>query len=82
MCLYGLGIALRENIKSGKFIRGASTITMQVARNLFLTHHRNLMRKTEETIITLLLENYYEISKENILEFYLNLIEFAPGIYG
>jgi len=82
VCLYGLGIALRENIKSRKFIRGASTITMQVARNLFLTHHRNLMRKTEETIIALLLENYYEISKENILELYLNLIEFAPGIYG
>ena len=64
-CLYGLGIALRENIKTRKFSRGASTITMQVVRNIFLTHNRNLVRKVEESILALLLENYYKIEKKN-----------------
>ena len=81
-CLYGLGIALRENIKTRKFSRGASTITMQVVRNIFLTHNRNLVRKVEESILALLLENYYKIEKKIILELYLNLIEFAPNVYG
>lgn len=63
--LYGLGIALRENIKTRKFSRGASTITMQVVRNIFLTHNRNLVRKVEESILALLLENYYKIEKKS-----------------
>ena len=82
VCLYGLGIALRENVRTRKFSRGASTITMQVARNLFLTHNRNLARKTEEAMMALLLENYYRIDKRTIFELYANLIEFAPGVYG
>ena len=82
ICLYGLGIALRENAQTRKFSRGASTITMQVARNIFLTHNRNLVRKVEEVIIALLLENYYKIDKRTILELYANLIEFAPDVYG
>ena len=81
ICPYGLGIALRENVKTRKFSRGASTITMQVVRNIFLTHNRNLVRKVEESILALLLENYYKIDKRTILELYLNLIEFAPNIY-
>lgn len=82
VCPYGVGMAIRDNMRDKKIVRGASTITMQLARNLFLTHSRNFLRKTEEIAIALLLENYYKISKETIIELYLNLIEFAPGIYG
>ena len=79
---YFIGYAIRENLQRRKIARGASTITMQVARNLFLNHNRNLLRKAEETIIALLLENYYKIDKRTIFELYANLIEFAPGVYG
>jgi len=77
-----IGFALATNIKENKISRGASTITMQLMRNLFLSHDRNLIRKIEESILSLLLENYYKINKQMILELYINIIEFAPNIYG
>jgi len=77
-----VGLAIKENLDKKKISRGASTITMQVVRNLFLTHDRIFMRKVEECILSLLLESYFNITKNNIIELYLNLIEFAPGIYG
>lgn len=77
-----IGYALGSNIKSNKITRGASTITMQLVRNLFLHHDRTIMRKLEETIITILLENYFKIDKKTIFELYINIIEFAPEIYG
>lgn len=77
-----VGLALRENIEKSKISRGASTITMQVVRNLFLTHDRYVIRKIEECILALLIENHFNVSKDHIVELYLNLIEFAPGIYG
>lgn len=77
-----VGLAIKENMDKKKISRGASTITMQVVRNLFLTHDRIFMRKVEECILSLLLENYFNITKNNIIELYLNLIEFAPGIHG
>ncbi len=77
-----IGLAIASNLKERKITRGASTITMQLIRNLFLTHDRNFLRKTEESILALLLENYYKIDKQTILELYMNVIEFAPGIYG
>ena len=77
-----IGYAISENIKKRKIARGASTITMQLSRNLFLSHERTFVRKIEESVISLLLENYYRISKEEIFELYINLIEFAPNIYG
>lgn len=55
---------------------------MQLVRNLFLHHGRTIMRKLEETIITILLENYFKIDKKTIFELYINVIEFAPKIYG
>lgn len=79
---YFIGFALDSNIRSNKISRGASTITMQLVRNLFLHHDRTLMRKLEETIITILLENYFKIDKKQIFELYINIIEFAPKIYG
>lgn len=79
---YFIGYALDSNFKSNKITRGASTITMQLVRNLFLHHDRTIMRKLEETIITILLENYFQIDKKSIFEIYINIIEFAPEIYG
>ena len=77
-----IGYALSANMKSKRFERGASTITMQLVRNLFLNHDKNILRKIEECVIALLLENYFKIEKKDILELYLNLIEFAPDVYG
>lgn len=77
-----VGLAIKENIDKKKISRGASTITMQVIRNLFLIHDRTFVRKIEECILSLLLENYFKITKNIIIELYMNLIEFAPGVYG
>lgn len=77
-----IGFALVTNLSEHRIARGASTITMQLVRNLFLSHDRNLFRKTEETVLALLLENYYKIDKKVILELYINVIELAPEIYG
>jgi monofunctional biosynthetic peptidoglycan transglycosylase len=72
--------SFRENIRSGRFVRGASTISMQLAKNLYLTREKTLSRKLQEAVLTLLLEQ--ELSKQEILELYLNVIELGPGIYG
>lgn len=80
--LFFIGYALDSNIKNKKITRGASTITMQLVRNLLLYHDRTVIRKLEETIITILLENYFKINKKTIFELYINIIEFAPKIYG
>lgn len=74
--------AIMENIKYRRFAKGASTITMQVARNLFLGHQKNIARKLEEMVIAFLMENTFRIPKERILEIYLNLIEFSDTSYG
>src|SRR2546425_5079023 len=62
------------------FKRGASTITQQLAKNLYLSNERSFMRKGQEAIITYFLER--ELSKRRILELYLNVIEWGDGIYG
>ena len=62
------------------FKRGASTITQQLAKNLFLSTERSFLRKAREAFITILLE--HELSKRRILELYLNVIEWGDGIYG
>jgi peptidoglycan/xylan/chitin deacetylase (PgdA/CDA1 family) len=77
-----VGYAIATNLKSNRFERGASTITMQLVRNLFLNHDKNILRKAEECVIALLIENHFKIKKTDILELYLNLIEFAPNVYG
>jgi len=71
--------ALEHNEKSKKK-RGASTITQQTAKNLFLWPSRSYLRKGLEVTFTLLLE--LELPKERILEIYLNIAEFGPGVYG
>mgnify|MGYP001178329118 CR=1 FL=1 len=68
------------NLKARRFVRGASTITMQLAKNLFLTREKTLGRKLEELVLTDYLEQTF--TKDEILELYLNVIEFGPAVYG
>ena len=62
------------------FKRGASTVTQQLAKNLYLSEDRNFLRKGREAVYTYFLER--ELSKKRILEIYLNVIEWGDGIYG
>ncbi|PRP97437.1 Penicillin-binding protein 2D [Enhygromyxa salina] len=75
-----LEVALRRNLKSGKVRIGASTITMQMVKNVLLSHERTLSRKMQELFLTWWVEQ--ALSKQRIMELYLNVIEFGPGIYG
>ncbi len=70
------------NYKAGKFVRGGSTITMQLVKNVFLTRHKTVSRKAEEALIVWLIESNHLCSKERMLEVYLNIIELGPNIYG
>lgn len=72
--------AFVENLEAGHIVRGASTISMQVAKNVFLTRERTFSRKFEEAFITMALEQ--NLSKKRIMEIYLNIIEWGNGIYG
>lgn len=77
---FGFLRALTLNIKNQGYLAGGSTITQQLAKNMFLTQDKKITRKVEEVLIALRLEKEY--SKEQILEMYLNQIYFGPGIYG
>lgn len=77
-----LGLTLRHNIETKKLKVGGSTISQQLIKNCILNNERCIIRKIEEAIVALLMENYYKIDKKDILELYLNMIEFAPGVYG
>ncbi len=72
--------AIRDNTRAGKFLRGASTISMQLAKNLYLSRHKTLARKFQEAALTSLLEQSF--TKKQLLELYVNVVEFGPGIYG
>lgn len=72
--------SLVDNLKEGKFFRGGSTITMQLAKNIWLTREKTLGRKVQEFFLAQALESCY--SKEEILELYLNVVEFGPNKYG
>lgn len=71
-----------KNIKTRKFARGASTISMQLIKNVFLTREKTLSRKLEEILLVYILENNRIASKERMLEVYFNIIEWGPNIYG
>lgn len=77
-----VGVALARNIINKNFIKGASTITMQVAKNLFLSQTKSLARKFEEVVLAWLMENCFNMSKNRIVEIYLNIIEFGENIFG
>jgi hypothetical protein len=72
--------AIKDDIRAGRFVRGASTISMQLAKNLYLGREKTLSRKIQEALLTLLLEQ--ELSKKELMELYLNVVELGPGIYG
>ncbi len=74
--------SIATNIKEKRFARGGSTITMQLVKNVFLNRNKTISRKVEEALIVWLIENNRLVSKERILEVYLNIIEWGPGIYG
>ena len=71
-----------KNIKTKNFTRGASTISMQLVKNVFLTREKTLSRKLEEILLTYILENNRIASKERMLEVYFNIIEWGPDVYG
>jgi monofunctional biosynthetic peptidoglycan transglycosylase len=72
--------AVRYDLEKKSFARGASTITQQVAKNLFLTRDKSISRKIEEIILALRMEQ--KLTKGRIIELYLNVIELGPMVYG
>ena len=78
--LKGILRAIINDILAGKFVEGASTITQQIAKNLFLTHKKTLLRKIKEAFIAFQLERRY--TKDEILHLYLNQVYFGSGAYG
>lgn len=77
---YEIKESVLRNLERGEFARGASTITQQLAKNVFLSTEKSLNRKLKEAILTYRLEQ--ALSKNRILEIYLNVIEWGDGIYG
>jgi len=76
----GIQKAVEKNLKKGKLVAGGSTISQQLAKNLFLSGERSFVRKGQEAIITLMLEAV--MSKRRILEIYLNVAEWGEGVFG
>lgn len=77
---HGLARALAVNLREGAFVQGGSTLTQQLAKNLFLKPERTLERKFQEAVLALSLEARY--TKQEILTLYLNRVYFGAGVYG
>lgn len=78
--LEGIQRALERNKRQGAPVAGGSTITQQLAKNLFLSGERSYARKIQEAVITVMLETV--LSKERIFELYLNVAEWGEGVFG
>jgi len=76
----GIQLAMDKNFRRGRVVAGGSTITQQLAKNLFLSSQRSYWRKGEEALITLMLEAL--LDKRRIFELYLNVIEWGDGVFG
>jgi monofunctional biosynthetic peptidoglycan transglycosylase len=76
----GIALAYEKNKKKGRIVAGGSTISQQLAKNLFLSTRRTPWRKIEEAIITVMLETVMD--KRRIFEIYLNVIEWGDGVFG
>ncbi|CAG67949.1 MULTISPECIES: monofunctional biosynthetic peptidoglycan transglycosylase [Acinetobacter] len=76
----GIQYALEKNEKSGEVVNGGSTISQQLAKNLFLYNQRSLIRKGQEAIATWMMERMW--SKQRILEVYMNSVQFGDHLYG
>ncbi len=70
------------NFKAGKFVRGGSTISMQLVKNVFLNRKKTVARKAEEALLVWLIESNRLYSKDRMLEVYMNIIELGPDVYG
>jgi monofunctional biosynthetic peptidoglycan transglycosylase len=77
---YEMRESMNRNVKEGRIARGGSTITQQLAKNLYLSTSKDPVRKLKEAVITMLLER--SLSKRRIIELYLNVIEWGRGIFG
>lgn len=77
---YHIRNSIRADMEQGRFVRGGSTITMQLAKNLFLGREKTLARKLQEVFLTWRLEQW--LSKDRILEIYGNIVELGPGVFG
>lgn len=76
----GMQKALERNQRRGRVVAGGSTITQQLAKNLFLSPSKSYLRKAEEALITLMIEWLWD--KQRILEVYLNVVEWGNGVFG
>ena len=76
----GIQRAIEKNYRRGRVVAGGSTITQQLAKNLFLSSQRSYLRKAQEALITLMLEAI--LDKRRIFELYLNVIEWGDGVFG
>ena len=74
--------SIATNFKKGRFVRGGSTISMQLVKNVFLSRNKTIARKLEEVLIVWLIERNRLVSKERMFEVYLNIIEWGPNVYG
>ena len=72
--------SLKEDVEKGRFARGGSTISMQLAKNLFFLRSKTIGRKVQEAFMTMALESC--LSKDQIMELYLNVVQFGPNLYG
>jgi len=72
--------SIQQDMEAGRFVRGASTVSMQLAKNLWLNRVKTASRKIQEAFLTTYLEQV--LTKEEILCLYFNVVEFGPGIYG
>jgi monofunctional biosynthetic peptidoglycan transglycosylase len=72
--------SINRNWEKGEYARGGSTITQQLAKNVYLSAEKSLLRKLREAVIAVQIEKI--LSKNEILEKYLNVVEFGPGLYG
>lgn len=75
-----INLAFERNLRKGRIVAGGSTISQQLAKNLFLSKSKNPLRKFEEALITFMIERI--MSKRRILEIYLNIIEWGEGLFG
>ncbi|MDO8684184.1 MAG: penicillin-binding protein 1A [Armatimonadota bacterium] len=78
--LRGIARAVVQNVRGGKFTQGGSTLTQQLARNIYLTQKKTISRKLQEAVLAIKIERNY--SKDQILELYLNQVFFGSGAYG
>jgi monofunctional biosynthetic peptidoglycan transglycosylase len=76
----GIQRAMEKNQRRGQYVAGSSTISQQLAKNLFLSGERSLLRKMQEAVITGELEAF--LTKRRIFEIYLNVVEWADGVFG